>query len=271
MLSDTALPDTALPDTALPDIPLPDTPRLASIHNFRDVAGPGYVTTSGQAMSRGVFYRANVLTPSPEDLAIVESLGLTAVYDVRSETEANETPDTVPAPAMYAHIPILSGNIHAEAMALRTADAATAFMQNINRSFVADPVTRSGFSQLFVALATTAGPQLFHCTAGKDRTGWAAALLQTLAGVPRETIMADYLLTNTYSAEYIDATVATIAAATDADKGEVIRLLLSVEASYLGAAFEQVEHHYGTVENYLTTGLDLAPELVGALETKLVR
>lgn len=123
---------------------------------------------------------------------------------------------------------------------------------------------------MFAALATTAGPQLFHCTAGKDRTGWAAALLQTLAGVPRETIMADYLLTNTYSAEYIDATVATIAAATDADKGEVIRLLLSVDASYLGAAFEQVEHHYGTVENYLTTGLDLAPELVGALETKLV-
>ena len=51
-------------------------------------------------MSRGVFYRANVLTPSPEDLAIVESLGLTAVYDVRSETEANETPDIVPAPAI---------------------------------------------------------------------------------------------------------------------------------------------------------------------------
>ncbi|SLA70419.1 Uncharacterised protein [Mycobacteroides abscessus subsp. abscessus] len=50
----------------------------------------------------------------------------------------------------------------------------------------------------------------------------------------------------------------------------MIRLLLSVDASYLGAAFEQVEHHYGTVENYLTTGLDLAPELVGALETKLV-
>ena len=155
-------------------------------------------------------------------------------------------------------------------MALRTADAATACMQNINRSFVADPVTRNGFSQLFAALATTEGPQLFHCTAGKDRTGWAAALLQTLAGVPRETITADYLLTNTYSAEYIEATVAKIAAATDADKGEVIRWLLSVDASYLCAAFEQVEHHYGTVENYLTAGLELAPELVGALETKLV-
>ena len=70
--------------------------------------------------------------------------------------------------------------------------------------------------------------------------------------------------------EYIEATVAKIAAATDADKGEVIRLLLSVDASYLGAAFEQVEHHYGTVENYLTAGLELAPELVGALETRLV-
>ena len=83
--------------------------------------------------------------------------------------------------------------------------------------------------------------------------------------------MADYLLTNTYSAGYIDATVAKIADATDTDKGEVIRLLLSVDARHLDAAFEQVEHHYGTVENYLTTGLDLAPELVGALETKLVR
>ena len=139
MLSDTALPNTALPDNTLPDTPLPDhtasgfdsqlprrgRPRVRHDQRTGDEPRSLLPCKRTDALARGSCNR--------------ESLGLTAVYDVRSETEANETPDIVPAPAMYAHIPILSGNIHAEAMALRTADAATAFMQNINRSFVADP------------------------------------------------------------------------------------------------------------------------------------
>ncbi|MDV6265116.1 tyrosine-protein phosphatase [Rhodococcus globerulus] len=246
------------------------TPRLASVHNFRDVAGNGYSTSSGTTMRRGVFYRANVLIPTGADLAVVESLGLTAVYDVRSEAEASETPDTILSAAKYTHIPILPGTIQNSALAIRTVDSAQDFMRELNRSFVTDDATRAGFSQLLTALATTPGPQLFHCTAGKDRTGWAAALLQTLAGVPQETIVDDYLLTNTYSAAYVDAAAERIAQTDAIGRADVVRVMLTVEESYLGAAFEQVGASYKSIENYLHDGLGLTADTIDALGSKLI-
>jgi protein-tyrosine phosphatase len=221
-------------------------------------------------MRRGVFYRANVLTPTVADLAVVESLGLTAVYDVRSEAEAAETPDTILSVAKYTHIPILPGTIQNAALAIRTVDSAQEFMRELNRSFVTDDATRAGFSQLLTALATTPGPQLFHCTAGKDRTGWAAALLQTLAGVPQETIVDDYLLTNTYSAAYVDAAAERIARTAVIGRADVVRVMLTVEESYLGAAFEQVDASFSSIENYLHAGLGLSTDTIDALGSKLI-
>lgn len=247
-----------------------NTPRLESVHNFRDVAGTGYETSSGQIMNRGVFYRANVLTPTPADLSVVESLGLTAVYDVRSEAEAAETPDTLLSVATYNHIPILPGTIQNAASAVRTIDAAQDFMRLLNRSFVTDDLARGGFAQLLTALASTPGPQLFHCTAGKDRTGWAAALLQTLAGVPRSVILDDYLLTNDYSTAHVDATITRVAKVAVPGRADVVRVMLTVDESYLDAAFEQVDASYSTVENYLHSGLGLSSDTIGALHTKLI-
>lgn len=246
------------------------TPRLESIHNFRDVAGHGYSTADGRTMRRGVFYRANVLTPTPSDMTIVESLGLTAVYDVRSEAEAAETPDTMPSVATYTHIPIIPGNMTDSPLEIRSIDAAQDFMRILNRCFVTDDATRAGFGQLLSALATTAGPQLFHCTAGKDRTGWAAALLQTLAGVPHETILEDYLLTNTYASAHIDATAARVAKIAAGGRADVVRVMLTVDESYLSAAFEQVETDYSSIENYLHTGLGLTAENIDSLTAKLI-
>lgn len=84
-------------------------------------------------------------------------------------------------------------------------------MRGINRSFVTDPEVRAELGTMFTEFATTDGPQLFHCTEGKDRAGWTAAMLLSLVGVDRETVYADYLLTNDYSAERIEATLAAAA------------------------------------------------------------
>ena len=74
-------------------------------------------------------------------------------------------------------------------------------MQETNRAFVGDAGMRAQFGTLFNELASVDAAQLLHCTAGKDRTGWAAAVLQSIAGVDSATIMSDYLATNEYSAE----------------------------------------------------------------------
>lgn len=245
-----------------------EAPRLASVDNFRDVAGPGYETPFGR-MRTGVFYRANALTPNDADLATLESLRLTAVYDVRTAEEVTQQPDRLPTGAEYIHIPILSGDLAAGVEQLRTPDDAREFMREMNRSFVTDPAARAGFARLLTDLANTDGPQLYHCTAGKDRTGWASMLLQSLAGVSSENIMSDYLLTNEYTAASMERTYEGIKASRGQAVADVYQPLLGVDASYLRAGLDELAAEYGTVENYLRTGLGLSPIILTTLRLDL--
>lgn len=245
-----------------------EAPRLASVDNFRDVAGPGYETPFGR-MRTGVFYRANALTPNDADLATLESLRLTAVYDVRTAEEVTQQPDRLPTGAEYIHIPILSGDLATGVEQLRTPDDAREFMREMNRSFVTDPAARAGFARLLTDLANTDGPQLYHCTAGKDRTGWASMLLQSLAGVSRENIMSDYLLTNEYTDASMERTYEGIKASRGQAVADVYQPLLGVDASYLRAGLDELAAEYGTVENYLRTGLGLSPIILTTLRLDL--
>ncbi|RVW07105.1 tyrosine-protein phosphatase [Prescottella agglutinans] len=250
--------------------PTVETPRLASVDNFRDVAGPGYTNTLGLRLNTGVFYRANAITPTDADLATLGSLGLSAIYDLRTNEEVAQKPDRPVDGAEYVRIPILSGDLAAGVAKLKTPDDARRFMQDMNRSFVTDPAARAGFAQLLTDLADTSGPQLYHCTAGKDRTGWTSALLLGIAGASRETVMDDYLLTNEYSAASIERSYQGIAATQGQAVADVYRPLLGVDASYLQAGLDELKAQYGTVENYLRTGLGLSQTTIGKLALKLL-
>lgn len=246
-------------------------PRLTSVDNFRDVAGPdgGYPAAFGLHVQPGVFYRSNALATSDADAEILDTLGLSAVYDLRTDSEVADKPDRVPTGAAYVRHPLLSGNLSA-ASDLQTPDDAREFMRGINRSFVTDPVVRAELGAMLNEFASTDGPQLFHCTEGKDRAGWTAAMLLSLVGVDRETVYADYLLTNEYSAEGVAATLAAAAEARGPEKAAVYAPMLGVEREFLEAGFDQLEVDYGTVHNYLLTGLGLSPQAIAALSAKLV-
>lgn len=221
-------------------------------------------------LNTGVFYRANAITPNDTDLATLGSLGLSAVYDLRTDEEVAQKPDRPVDGAEYVRIPILSGDLAAGVAKLKTPEDARRFMQDMNRSFVTDPAARAGFARLLTDLADTSGPQLYHCTAGKDRTGWTSALLLGIAGVSRETVMNDYLLTNEYSAASIERTYQGIAATQGQAVADVYRPLLGVDASYLQAGLDELKAQYGTVENYLHTGLGLSQATIGQLALKLL-
>ncbi|MFE3290030.1 tyrosine-protein phosphatase [Rhodococcus sp. NPDC059234] len=249
-----------------------EPPRLPSVDNFRDVAGSGagYVGFGGLHVNRGVFYRANAITPNPADLATLESLQLTAVYDLRTDPEIAAKPDILPKGARYSQIHVLAADPSADLVNLHTPEDARAYVQKGYRATVNDALPRNGYRQLLTDLANTAGPQVVHCTSGKDRTGWATALLLTVAGVPRETIMSDYLLTNEYSAASIEAAVDQIAAVKGPAAAEVYRQLLGVDASYLDAAFDEVDKKYGSLDRYLVDGLGLDQLTIAALRLKLL-
>nr|WP_246884517.1 tyrosine-protein phosphatase [Pseudomonas chlororaphis] len=248
-----------------------DTPRLSSIDNLRDIAGTttAYSTANDGTLRSGVFYRSNALTPSAADLATLNGLGIKAVYDLRTPSEIAATPDTLPNGVTYSNIDIIgatTSGANITNVSFGSAADAIAMMQETNRQFVSDAGMRGQFSELFNELAGVDGTALFHCTAGKDRTGWTAAVLLSIAGVDNATIMSDYLITNDYTAERVAATLQALPPSMAA----IYAPLLGVEASYLQAGLDQVIAQYGSMDNYLKQGLGLSQETIYVLRGKLV-
>ncbi|MFH0020508.1 tyrosine-protein phosphatase [Pseudomonas fluorescens] len=248
-----------------------DTPRLQGIDNFRDVAGTStaYSTAHDGTMRSGVFYRSNALTPSAADLATLNGLGIGAINDLRTPSEIAATPDTMISGATWQNIDIIGSTTSGADItniSFKSAADAIAMMEQTNRAFVSDAGIRSQFGQLFNALAGVDAAQLFHCTAGKDRTGWTAAVLQSIAGVDEATIMANYLATNDYTAARVAATLKALPPSMAA----VYEPLLGVQASYLQAGLDQVAAEYGSMDNYLKQGLGLSQETIYVLRGKLV-
>ncbi|MFD4183748.1 tyrosine-protein phosphatase [Rhodococcus sp. NPDC058514] len=219
----------------------------------------------------GRSYRSNVLRPNGTDLATLTGLRLAAVYDLRTPDAVAEDPDILPPGVGYANIDIFGRDLESEGVrTIRSAADARAFMESMNRGFVHNEHERGAYARLFTELANTQGPPLFHCNSGKDRTGWAAAILQSIAGADRATIMRDYVLTNEYSAETIKKKNEKLVAALGAERAPWYAPMMGVEKSYLEAGFAALDAEYGTVDKYLTEGLGLSGDTLARLKHKLV-
>ncbi|WP_313302613.1 tyrosine-protein phosphatase [Pseudomonas sp.] len=247
-----------------------DTPRLPSMDNFRDIAGShlAYCTPTSVLRSN-VFYRSNVVNPSPADKATLERLGVQAIFDLRADQEIAAEPDTHLDGSQYQQFNVLGHRFEAfdpSSFKPRSAEEVSELMREVNRDFVRSAPVRSVLGELLTAMAQTPGPVLFHCSAGKDRTGWVTALLQSIAGADETVLMNDYLATNVYTAARIKATLAAM----PEDKGAIYAPALTVDASYLNAALEQVRQQFGDMPEYLRTGLHLSSRTLNDLRSKLL-
>ncbi len=253
------------------DTDQPETPRLASVSNFRDVAGAaaGYPTVDGKQMRRSAFYRANALTLSAADTAALDKLGIASVYDLRTPGEIARAADILPAGATSQALDVL-GVSDFVAPTFDTAGAAVAFMEAQARAYVTGAAQRVGYGELLTRLANGAGAQLFHSNAGKDRTGWVAALLLSIANVPLDVIMQDYLLSNVYLAQSIAAQTGTVRAQDGDAVATIESPLFTVQENYLQAGFDQVQASYGTMASYLTQGLGVSQATIDMLHDRLV-
>jgi protein-tyrosine phosphatase len=249
----------------------PETPHLASVSNFRDLAGvgAGYMTVDGKRVRRGAFYRANVLTLSSADQASIDKLGIVSVYDLRTPGEIARNGDVLPGGAASQTLNVL-GTSDFVPPAVDTVAAAAAFMEAQARDYVTGSAQCAAYGALLTRLATGGGAQLFHSNAGKDRAGWVAALLLGIANVPLDVIVQDYLLSNAYLAASISAQAATLRAQDGAVAATIQTPLLEVQESYLQAGFDQVQASYGTMTSYLTRGLGMSQATVDTLRARLV-
>lgn len=237
-------------------------------HNFRDLGG--YQTKDGRRLQWGRLYRSDKLSDlTPADEQYLEKLGLRQIVDFRSVAEREEAPNRI---APDSSIAIVNRPITVEAAAVdmikdkigasdTTPEEMGAFLVAANRQMVEEftPVYREWMHSL---LDERNYPMVFHCTAGKDRTGLAAALVLYALDVPMDTIMDDYLATNHYTQDYIDKMVTIVEASTlFRANTEAVRALFAVDKAYLGEAFAAMDEHYGGIDNYLEAGLGIgAPE-----------
>lgn len=244
-----------------------NTLTIPSIDNFRDIAGTTsiYNTRLNGTLRTGVFYRSNALTLPEEDRETLSTLGISNVYDLRTTSEIAGSPDVLPTGAAYKNINLFGKTDLNDT--LNTAADTTAMMIRTNVNFVQDAGVRSKLSELFNDLASAEGAALFHCTSGKDRTGWVAAMLQSIAGVDDTTIMENFLATNDYTHERVEATLAAMPPA----MAEIFKPAMIVDASYLQTGLNEVTTQYGSIDNYLKEGLSLSQDTLYVLRGKMVR
>ena len=230
-----------------------DPPRalpLQGASNFRDLGG--YRGHGGRALRwRRVFRSDHLAALTPQDQTQLQALGVARAVDFRGEAERAAQAYALPGVA-YHPLTIEPTVVQRAQELLRaghplSAQDAVGLMQETYLAFVDANAPR--FASLFRLLLESDAPLVFHCTAGKDRTGFAAALILLALGVPREVVMQDYLLTNGLyrRPESLKSSAPE----------EELNVIWRVREDFLQAALQAVDRDHGGVQRYLERRLGM--------------
>lgn len=224
--------------------------RLQGASNFRDLGG--YAGDGGRPLQWRRLFRSDHLAGlTDDDRARLAALGPATAFDFRGDAERAATPYDLPgltqrSLAIEPSVVQRMQDLVAAGQTL-TAPVVADLMADLYRSLINDQARH--FAALFEHLLQTDQPVVFHCTAGKDRTGVAAALILLALGVPRDQVLQDYLLTN---ALYQHPPLPH--SETPAD---VLAVLWRVQASFLDAALQTVDDGHGGIDRYLQERLGM--------------
>jgi protein-tyrosine phosphatase len=258
------------------------TPRvlpLAGIHNFRDYGG--YALPGGGRLRSGILWRSGQhVDASADDLAAVDALALATVIDLRGNTERAAYP-CARGPAFAADVRWFDGEtaghggaVHQNAARdVRTRADAMQAMIDLYAFMPHRPNLQAILRDYFATLADgQPGGHLVHCFAGKDRTGFAVALLHRLLGVHADDLMADYMLTATAgnSAARIAAGVASLGRRRPDANQDALVTLMGVEPEWLEAAFATVAAEFDGPESFARQVLGVDAAMLDRISARLV-
>ncbi|RON37934.1 tyrosine-protein phosphatase [Pseudomonas brassicacearum] len=254
-------------------------PLLTGAPNFRDMGG--YRGADSRTVRCQRLYRSEGLAQlTSEDQDVARSLGIQLICDLRSDKERLQIPTLWPEDTgvellhLNVTTDIRAGNdsITKALLDTPTAEGATQAMLFSYRQFPA--AFARHLPSLFQRILTNNGlPLVFHCAAGKDRTGFLAAILLAALGVSQESILEDYLLTGHYwkgprSEESIKQVLTLMFGAEPCES--MIQPLASVREEYLAEAFQAICEQHGTVDLYLESVAGLGPKQREALQNLLL-
>ncbi len=269
----------------VPPVGLPADQRAANrvlqfegITNFRDMGG--YPTTDGHTVKWGKLYRSGTFAhTSRSDLGALQKLNLSVLIDFRSLAEKEEEPNVLPDPTGFriVEIPTLDdGNeaMFGEIMERIESGNFDGFdpnesMLEANRQFAGKFTPK--FREFIHIIVDEGGqPVVWHCTAGKDRTGFAAAILLRILGVPQDIIMADYMESKSHALAARKNDMRLLRLFKGDEAADKLTIMLGVEEAWLKAGFEKIDQQWGSFDSYVTSGLQLSPADVARLRSTLL-
>lgn len=227
--------------------------------NFRDLGG--YRTTDGRTVKWGVLFRSGSMHGlTQSDFRYLDKLGIRTVCDLRDSKERAAEPVAWPA----RNAPrVLWDDYNLDLQVFPAGDPGSWTEAQVREKMAASYPSlltsfKSQYRRMFGELLAGHAPLAFNCSAGKDRTGIAAALILTALGVPRATVIDDYLLTN----RYLDAKALTAKSASAGMFATVppaaMKALIAADRSYIESALAVLDNHKGGAEGYLRDELGLS-------------
>jgi protein-tyrosine phosphatase len=259
----------------------PTGPTMAAISNFREMGG--LVTADGATVRHGCLFRSGHLAEATDDdLVAISALGIGSIIDLR--TPADHTGDggldRVPPGVAHRAIPVVDSSGHnAELREVIVAGDQAMLDQRFGNGRAAqlagegvavmatEPEKIAVFAQVLHHVADAAGtPVLWHCSAGKDRAGWAATVIGMALGLPDDALVEHYLLSN------VHRPVADRVAHYEAIGLDVTAILpfMEVREEYLRAGLAAVDAAWPSREVYLAEAMGFGPERIGTFRASLL-
>lgn len=228
--------------------------------NFRDLGG--YLTTDGYRTKWGKLLRSAAHdTITDRDVVYLKNIGLKTVVDYRSSTEVADNPDRQVEGITYHNLRPLEEAGATNILNVKMTNEADAIsaLKGINRTLATSAQANSVYAQLVrLVLDESNLPLVQHCTAGKDRVGVGSATLLLALGVPEETILNDYLLSNDNQVKEDKLKQGKFSNGQLSEEIlKMFKALAMVRKEYLQAFFDEIKVKFGTAENYLKQGLGL--------------
>ena len=247
--------------------------QVEGVPNLRDIGG--LRTKDGRQIKWNKIFRSGKLAElESAEFDRLAKLELQTILDFRSiqetEAEVDRWPGLESLNQVAAPIDVTNGKSQAALLQEINSEAfdAAKFMQEANRDFVLEQ--QKAYQLLFETLLEEGNyPLLYHCTAGKDRAGFATYLILSALGVAEQTILEDYLLSNYYLQDSSEEDIKKAAQFLGIDQDK-LRDLMSVRLSFIQAATNAIKEHFGTTEAYLCQELKVCAAEIQQLQALLL-